>query len=96
MGSTDSDFGKPLIAIANSWTELNPGHVHLRRLADQVKAGIWAAGGFPVEFNTIAPCDGIAQGNGMHYVLPSREVIAASVELMVRANSCDALVCLAS
>jgi dihydroxy-acid dehydratase len=96
MGATESDFGKPLVAIANSWTELNPGHVHLRRLADQVKAGIWAAGGFPVEFNTIAPCDGIAQGKGMHYVLPSREVIAASVEVMVRANSCDALVCLAS
>jgi len=96
MGATESDFGKPLIAIANSWTELNPGHAHLRRLADQVKVGVWAAGGFPVEFNTIAPCDGITQGEGMHYVLPAREVIAASVELMVRANSCDGLVCLAS
>jgi dihydroxy-acid dehydratase len=96
MGAAESDFGKPLIAIANSWTELNPGHAHLRQLADQVKIGVWAAGGFPVEFNTIAPCDGITQGEGMHYVLPSREVIAASVELMVRANSCDALVCLAS
>ena len=96
MGATDADFGKPLIAIANSWTELNPGHMHLRRLAEQVKTGVWTAGGFPVEFNTIAPCDGIAQGEGMHYVLPSREVIAASVELMVRANRCDGLVCLAS
>jgi len=96
MGATDADFDKPLIAIANSWTELNPGHAHLRRLAEQVKAGVWAAGGFPVEFNTIAPCDGIAQGEGMHYVLPAREVIAASVELMVRANRPDGLVCLAS
>lgn len=96
MGTPDSDFGKPLIAIANSWTELNPGHAHLRRLADQVKVGVWASGGFPVEFNTIAPCDGIAQGEGMHYVLPAREVIAASVELMVSANRCDGLVCLAS
>jgi len=96
MGAADTDFEKPLIGIANSWTELNPGHAHLKGLADQVKAGVRAAGGFPVEFNTIAPCDGIAQGEGMHYVLPSREVIAASVELMVRANRCDGLVCLAS
>jgi len=96
MGAADADFEKPLIAIANSWTELNPGHAHLRRLAEQVKTGVWAAGGFPVEFNTIAPCDGIAQGEGMHTVLPAREVIAASVELMVRANRCEGLVCLAS
>ena len=96
MGATEADFDKPLIAIANSWTELNPGHAHLRRLAERVKVGVWAAGGFPVEFNTIAPCDGIAQGEGMHCVLPAREVIAASVELMVRANRCDGLVCLAS
>lgn len=96
MGATDADFDKPLIAIANSWNELNPGHAHLKRLAEQVKAGVWAAGGFPVEFNTIAPCDGIAQGEGMHCVLPAREVIAASVELMVRANRCDGLICLAS
>jgi len=96
MGATDADFDKPLIAIANSWTDLNPGHAHLRRLSGQVKIGVWAAGGFPVEFNTIAPCDGIAQGTGMHYVLPSREVIAASVELMVQANRCDGLICLAS
>ena len=95
-GFTDSDLRKPLVAVVNSWTEANPGHYHLRELAWHVKSGILAAGGTPMEFNTIAPCDGIAQGVGMHYVLPSREVIAASVELMVQAHQFDGMVMLCS
>lgn len=85
LGHSDVDLQKPMIAIANSWSELNPGHVHLRELAAHVKRGVIEAGGTPVEFNTIALCDGICQGQGMHHVLPSREIIAASVELGVRA-----------
>lgn len=95
-GYTSSDLNKPLIAVANSWTEGNPGHCHLKELARHVKKGIISAGGMPVEFNTIAPCDGIAQGTGMHYVLPSREIIAASVELMLQAHQFDAVVMLCS
>ena len=95
-GFTDSDLRKPLVAVVNSWTEANPGHYHLRELAWHVKSGILAAGGTPMEFGTIAPCDGIAQGVGMHYVLPSREVIAASVELMVQAHQFDGMVMLCS
>lgn len=96
MGYDDKDFKKPLIGIVNSWTEANPGHVHLRQLSEHVKKGIWSNGGMPVEFNTIAPCDGIAQGKGMHYILPSRDIICASVELMVEANQFDGLVMLCS
>jgi dihydroxy-acid dehydratase len=92
----DDVEGQPLVGIANSWNELVPGHVHLNQLADAVKIGVRAAGGIPLEFNTIALCDGIAQGKGMHAILPSREVIAASVELTARAYGFDALVCLAS
>jgi len=95
-GYTSSDLNKPLIAVANSWTEANPGHYHLRELAWHVKSGIISAGGMPVEFNTIAPCDAIAQGRGMHYVLPSRDIIAASVELMLQAHQFDAVVMLCS
>ncbi len=94
MGLADSDFDKPLIGIANSWSEANPGHFHLRQLAEWVKEGVRAAGGTPVEFNTVAPCDGIAQGPGMHYVLPLRDIIAASVELMAGANRFDGMVML--
>jgi dihydroxy-acid dehydratase len=94
---------RPVIAIANSWNEIVPGHVHLRQLADRVKKGVIEAGGLPLEFNTIAVCDGIAQGHdGMKYSLPSREVIADSVETMVNAHgifdgmvvmsSCDKIV----
>ena len=90
------EAAQPLIGIANSWTELVPGHVHLDRVAESVAEGVRAAGGIPLTFNTIALCDGICQGEGMHAVLPSREVIAASVELTVRAYGFDALVCLAS
>ena len=96
MGYDDNDFKKPLIGIVNSWTEATPGHAHLRELAEHVKNGVWSNGGMPVEFNTTAPCDGIAQGKGMHNILPSRDVICASIELMVEANQFDALVMLGS
>ncbi|HGJ66962.1 TPA: hypothetical protein ENS27_16505 [bacterium] len=95
-GYTSSDLKKPLIAIANSWTEANPGHYHLRELANNAKNGIISAGGMPVEFNTIAPCDAIAQGRGMHYILPSRDIICASVELMLQAHQFDAVVMICS
>ena len=72
VGFTDEDLQKPLIAVANSWSEYTPGHIHLRQLAEYVKKGIKNAGGMPAEFNTIAACDGICQGEGMHYILPSR------------------------
>jgi len=94
MGYRDEDFSKPLIGIVNSWSEVNPGHFHLRQLAEWVKQGVREAGGTPAEFNTVAPCDGIAQGKGMHYILPLRDVIAASIELMVGANRFDGLVML--
>jgi dihydroxy-acid dehydratase len=94
MGYQEEDFGKPLIGIVNSWSEVNPGHFHLRRLAEWVKQGVREAGGTPAEFNTVAPCDGIAQGRGMHYVLPLRDIIAASIELMAGANRFDGLVML--
>ncbi|MDF2926019.1 MAG: Dihydroxy-acid dehydratase [Paenibacillaceae bacterium] len=89
---------KPVIAVANSWNEIVPGHVHLRQLADKVKAGIAAAGGVALEFNTIAICDGIAQGHaGMKYSLPSRETIADSVEMMVNGHGIfDGMVVLSS
>ncbi len=95
-GFRERDLKKPMVGIACSWTEANPGHAHLNSLAEHVKAGVWAAGGTPVVFNTIAPCDGIAQGPGMNAVLPSREVVAASVELMSCASGFDSLVCMAS
>ena len=94
VGLRDADFERPLIGIANSWNETSPGHVHLRQLAEWVKEGVREAGGAPIEFNTVAPCDGIAQGKGMHYVLPLRDVIAASVELMAGAHQFDGLVML--
>jgi len=85
-----------LIGIANSTNDLVPGHIHLSQVAAAVKDGVRAAGGIPLEFSTIALCDGICQGQGMHAVLPSRDVVAASVELTTRAYGFDALVCLAS
>ncbi|GAB4352042.1 MAG: dihydroxy-acid dehydratase [Candidatus Abyssubacteria bacterium] len=95
-GYSDDDLKKPLIAVANSWNELNPGHVHLRETAARVKEGIWRAGGMPAEFNTIGPCDGIAQGRGMHYILPSRDIVAASVECMAGAHQVDGIVFIGS
>jgi dihydroxy-acid dehydratase len=85
---TDSELSKPFIGVVNSWNEMHPGHKHLREVAQAVKDGIRMAGGVPFEFNTISICDGIAQGHvGMCYVLPSREVIADSAELMVRRST---------
>ena len=80
-GLTEDDFGKPIVAIANSYTQFVPGHVHLKDLGDIVAAGVRAAGGVAREFHTIAVDDGIAMGHeGMLYSLPSREIIADSVE----------------
>lgn len=96
-GMTDSDFGKPIIAIANSFTEFVPGHVHLRDLGKIVAESVVAAGGVAKEFNTIAVDDGIAMGHGgMLYSLPSRELIADAVEYMVQAHCADAIVCISN
>jgi len=93
LGVTDRDMDKPFIAVVNSFTTVVPGHIHLNRIAEEVKAGVRSAGGVPFEFNTIAVCDGIAMGHeGMRYSLPSREVIADSVEIMVQAHRFDGMV----
>ena len=96
-GLTDDDFGKPMVAIANSYTQFVPGHVHLKDLGDLVAEAVADAGGVAREFNTIAVDDGIAMGHdGMLYSLPSREIIADSVEYMVNAHAADALVCISN
>ncbi|WP_018412046.1 dihydroxy-acid dehydratase [Methyloversatilis thermotolerans] len=96
-GMKDGDFGKPIIAIANSFTQFVPGHVHLKDLGQMVAREIEAAGGVAKEFNTIAVDDGIAMGHGgMLYSLPSRDLIADSVEYMVNAHCADALVCISN
>jgi dihydroxy-acid dehydratase len=93
LGLQDDDIAKPLIGVANSYTNIVPGHIHLKILGEAVKEGILAAGGTPFEFSTIAVCDGIAMGHeGMRYSLPSREIIADSVEIMLQAHSLDGLV----
>ena len=93
LGLTESELGKPFIAVVNSHNEIVPGHVHLDKIGEAVKAGIRNAGGVPFEFHTIAVCDGIAMGHvGMHYSLPSREVIQDSIEVMVRAHQFDGMV----
>src|SRR5690348_7274761 len=93
-GMTDDDFGKPIIAVANSFTQFVPGHVHLKDMGGLVCDAIAAAGGVGREFNTIAVDDGIAMGHaGMLYSLPSRELIADAVEYMANAHCADALVC---
>ena len=97
MGFTDEALQKPLIAVVNSYTNATPGHYHLNQLCGQVQKGIEAAGGTAMVFGTIAPCDGIAEGHdGMRYVLPSRDLIASSVECMVRAHRFDGMVLLGS
>ena len=94
-GMTREDFEKPLVAVVNSWNEIVPGHIHLRRLGECVKQGIVEAGGVAKEFDTIAVCDGMCQGHeGMSYPLPSRELIADSIEMMVQAHRFDAMVML--
>lgn len=93
LGLGNDDLAKPFIGVANSYTTIVPGHIHLRTLGEAVKEGILSAGGTPFEFNTIAVCDGIAMGHeGMRYSLPSREVIADSVEIMLQAHRLDGLV----
>ena len=96
-GVKDNDFGKPIIAISNSFTQFVPGHVHLKDMGSLVAGAIEEAGGIAKEFNTIAVDDGIAMGHGgMLYSLPSRELIADSVEYMVNAHCADALVCISN
>jgi dihydroxy-acid dehydratase len=96
-GMGDDDFGRPIVAIANSYTQFVPGHVHLKDLGDLVAGAIREAGGVPREFHTIAVDDGIAMGHGgMLYSLPSREVIADAVEYMVNGHAADALVCISN
>ncbi|MEF9603208.1 dihydroxy-acid dehydratase, partial [Paracoccus sp. PXZ] len=96
-GVKNSDFGKPIIAIVNSFTQFVPGHVHLKDLGQMVAREVEAAGGIAKEFNTIAVDDGIAMGHdGMLYSLPSRELIADSVEYMVNAHCADAMVCISN
>src|SRR5262249_36523256 len=94
-GFTREDLEKPLVAIASTWTEIGPCCCHLRRLAAKVKEGVRAAGGTPLEFNTVTVNDGITMGTeGMKTSLISREIIADSIELVVRGNMLDAVVAL--
>src|SRR5580700_3276013 len=96
-GVANEDFGKPIIAVANSFTEFVPGHVHLAAVGRVIADAVRAAGGIPREFNSIAVDDGIAMGHGgMLYSLPSRELIADSVEFMVNAHCADALICVSN
>jgi dihydroxy-acid dehydratase len=97
-GVNYKNLDRPIIAVVNSWNEIVPGHAHLRDLAAHVKRGIIDNGGYPLEFNTIAICDGIAQGHeGMKYVLPSRELISDSIEVMIKAHGIfDGMVLLGS
>jgi dihydroxy-acid dehydratase len=96
-GVAREDFGKPIVAVANSYTQFVPGHTHLKPVGEIVSAAVKEAGGVPLEFNTIAVDDGIAMGHGgMLYSLPSRELIADSVEYMVNAHCADALVCISN
>ena len=96
-GYSHEDLKKPKVAIVNSWNNINPGHIHLRKLAKFVKESIEETGGTPMEFNTIAICDGIANsGNYSNYVLPSREIIAASIECTINSYNFDGMVMLCS
>jgi dihydroxy-acid dehydratase len=97
MGYSDYDLDRPLIGIANSWNRIVPGHYNLNLVSDYVKQGIRQAGGTPIEFGVIAACDGIAQGHdGMHYILPTRDLIANDIEMMIEAHRLDAVVLLGS
>lgn len=96
IGFTDEELKRPIIGVVSSWSETNPASYSLKTLAQHVKAGVYMAGGTPVEFHTISICDAVAQGAGMHYVLPSRELIAGEIELMVGAHPFDGLVLLCS
>jgi dihydroxy-acid dehydratase len=97
MGYSDYDLSRPLIGVANSWNRVVPGHYNLNLVSDYVKQGIFQAGGTPVEFGTIAACDGIAQGHdGMHYILPTRDLIASDIEMMIGAHRLDGVALLGS
>lgn len=97
MGFTTDDLSKPIIGIANAWSELVPGHFNLRQVAQRVKDGIYKSGGTPVEFGVIGGCDGMGQGHvGMNYIMPSRELIADSIESMAQINALDGIVLLGS
>jgi dihydroxy-acid dehydratase len=94
-GISADDFGKPFIAVCNSYNQIIPGHAHLDKVSQYIKKQITKAGGVPIEFNTIGICDGIAMGHGgMKYSLPSREIIADSVESMLKAHCFDAVICI--
>lgn len=96
-GFTDEEINRPLVAVVNSWTNIVPGHVHLNKVARAVEDGVRTAGGTPLQFNTIAVCDGIAMGHeGMRYPLPSRDIITASIEIMVEAHKLDGMVLIGS
>jgi len=93
LGCTRAEMDKPFIGVINSFSEIIPGHIHLRDIAEAVKAGVRSGGGVPFEVGTIAVCDGIAMNHpGMKYSLPSRELIADSVEILAEAHAFDALV----
>ena len=97
MGFTTEDLKRPVIGIANAWSECVPGHFNLRQVAQRVRDGVYRAGGTPIEFGVIGGCDGMGQGHdGMHYILPSRELIANSIESMAQINLFDGLVLLGS
>jgi dihydroxy-acid dehydratase len=97
MHFDDEDLDRPFIAIANSWSEFIPGHYHLRSISEAVKVGVWQAGGMPIEFNHIGACDGLADGTvGMHWILPSRDIIAAAIEMMVEAQRIDGIVAIST
>jgi len=93
LGLGSADMEKPFIGVINSYSEVIPGHIHLRQIAEAVKAGVYRGGGQPFEVNTIGVCDGIAMNHpGMKYSLPSRELIADSVEILAEAHAFDGLV----
>ncbi|MCM8807941.1 MAG: dihydroxy-acid dehydratase, partial [Candidatus Omnitrophica bacterium] len=97
IGLTDEEIEKPIIGIANSGNEIIPGHIHLDKITEAVKAGIRLAGGTPIEFRVIGVCDGIAMGHeGMKYSLVSRDIIADSIEIMCKAHQFDGIVMVAS
>jgi dihydroxy-acid dehydratase len=97
LGYSNDDLDKPIIGIANAWNELVPGHANLRQVAEWVRKGIYKSGGTVAEFGVIGACDGTAQGNvGMHFILPSRDLIANDIEVMVEAHQLDAIVLLGS
>ena len=97
MHFDDDDLDRPFIAIANSWNEFIPGHYHLRALSDAAKVGVWQAGGMPIEFNHIGACDGLADGNiGMHWILASRDIMAAAIEMMVESQRVDGVIAIST